>query len=201
YKAGSRLFQFDKTGKFVREIGVGMYGFNFAQQVRIDPQDNIWVVDQGSSNVIKFDPEGRHLLTLSRKPEAISVRPFAGAAGAGRGGAAPEGRGGAPASTPAAAPGAGAATPGAGAAGGGGGRRRSPGTARTPRIGHPRRQLQSDRRRRVGQGGQHLRRRRREQIGRQRADREIRQGRPFHQELGLARQRARPVQRDSRDRD
>src|SRR5215212_3976891 len=91
YKAGSRLFQFDQTGKFVREIGVGVYGFNFAQAVRIDPQDNIWVVDQGSSNVIKFDPDGRILLVLSRKPEAISVRPAA--AGAGRGAAAPEGRG------------------------------------------------------------------------------------------------------------
>src|SRR4051812_32358597 len=31
YKAGSRLFEFDQTGKFVREIGVGVYGFNNAQ--------------------------------------------------------------------------------------------------------------------------------------------------------------------------
>ena len=59
YNGGSRLFEFDQTGKFVREIGQGVYGFNFAQAVRIDPQDNIWVVDQGSSNVIKFDPDGR----------------------------------------------------------------------------------------------------------------------------------------------
>ncbi len=55
YKAGSRLFEFDQTGKFVKEIGVGLYGFNFAQGVRVDPQDNIWVVDQGSTQVIKFD--------------------------------------------------------------------------------------------------------------------------------------------------
>src|SRR3989454_7128709 len=38
---GSRLFQFDRTGKFVREIGQGSYGFMFAQQVRIDAQDNL----------------------------------------------------------------------------------------------------------------------------------------------------------------
>jgi hypothetical protein len=100
YKSGSRLFEFDQTGKFVREIGQGVYGFNFAQAVKIDPQDNIWVVDQGSSNVIKFDPEGRILLVLSRKPEAISVRPAAGrgAGGAGEagraGGAGEAGRGG-----------------------------------------------------------------------------------------------------------
>src|SRR3954464_520697 len=77
YKAGSRLLEFDQAGKFVREIGQGVYGFNFAQAVKIDPQDNIWVVDQGSSNVMKFDPEGRMLLVLSRKPEAIAVRPAA----------------------------------------------------------------------------------------------------------------------------
>ena len=56
---GSRLFEFDRTGKFVREIGQGVYGFLFAQAVRVDPQDNIWVVDRGSNMVIKFDPEGR----------------------------------------------------------------------------------------------------------------------------------------------
>jgi hypothetical protein len=106
YKTGSRLFEFDQNGKFVREIGQGAYGFNFAQAVRIDPQDNIWVVDQGSSQVIKFDPDGRIQLVLSRKPEAIAVRPAAarGAAPEGRG-AGPEGRG---------------AAPGGGAGGGGG---------------------------------------------------------------------------------
>src|SRR5262245_42211324 len=103
YKAGSRLLEFDQTGKFVREIGQGVYGFNFAQAVRIDPQDNIWVVDQGSSNIIKFDPDGRILLVLSRKPEAIAVRPAAGRGGAGAEGAGRAGGG-------AAAGGAGAAT-------------------------------------------------------------------------------------------
>src|SRR5271155_351582 len=40
---GSRLFQFDRNGKYVREIGKDSYGFVFAQQVPIHPQDNIWV--------------------------------------------------------------------------------------------------------------------------------------------------------------
>src|SRR5215475_14564439 len=30
---GSRLFVFDSSGKYVREIGAGMYGFLFAQSV------------------------------------------------------------------------------------------------------------------------------------------------------------------------
>jgi DNA-binding beta-propeller fold protein YncE len=99
YKAGSRLFEFDQTGRFLREIGQGLYGLNFAQAARVDPQDNIWVVDQGSSNVIKFDAEGHMQLVLSRKPEAISVRPAApggrgpGPGAEGRGGPPPEGRG------------------------------------------------------------------------------------------------------------
>lgn len=70
---GGRLFQFDRTGKFVREIGQGVYGFLQPQQVRVDPQDNVWVVDQMSTQVIKFDPNGRVQMVLSRKPEAMTV--------------------------------------------------------------------------------------------------------------------------------
>jgi DNA-binding beta-propeller fold protein YncE len=82
------LFQFDRTGKFVREIGQDSYGFLVAQQVRVDPQDNIWVVDQMSSMVIKFDPNGRVQLLLGRKAEAerIPALPLSpAAAGGGRG--------------------------------------------------------------------------------------------------------------------
>jgi len=120
FKGGSKLFEFDQTGKFVREIGQGLYGLNFAQAARVDPQDNVWLVDQGSSNVMKFDADGKLQLVLSRKPEAISVRPLA--PGAGRGGPAAEGRGGPPpAATPASiapATGAPSAAPGTGAASG-----------------------------------------------------------------------------------
>jgi DNA-binding beta-propeller fold protein YncE len=70
---GSRLYEFDRTGKFLREIGQDSYGFLVAQQVRVDPQDNIWVVDQMSSMVIKFDPNGRVQLLLGRKSESERV--------------------------------------------------------------------------------------------------------------------------------
>src|SRR5687767_11048131 len=70
---GGRLFQFDRTGKFVREVGQGVYGFLQPQQVRVDPQDNVWVVDQMSTQVVKFDPNGRVQMVLSRKPEAMTV--------------------------------------------------------------------------------------------------------------------------------
>jgi hypothetical protein len=70
---GSRLFQFDKTGRFVREIGQGSYGFMFAQQVRVDSQDNIWTVDQMTNMVIKFDPSGQVQMLLGRKAEAVPI--------------------------------------------------------------------------------------------------------------------------------
>ncbi len=70
---GGRLFQFDRTGKYVREVGQGLYGFLQPQQVRVDPQDNVWVVDQMSTQVIKFDQNGRVQMVLSRKPEATPV--------------------------------------------------------------------------------------------------------------------------------
>ena len=49
YHGGSRLFQFDQNGKFIKEIGQGAYGINFAQQARVDPDDNVWIVDAGSN--------------------------------------------------------------------------------------------------------------------------------------------------------
>lgn len=67
----TRLFEFDQTGKFVREIGQGLYGFLFAHAVRVDSQDNIWAVDEGSNMVIKFNPEGRVLMLMGRRPEAV----------------------------------------------------------------------------------------------------------------------------------
>jgi DNA-binding beta-propeller fold protein YncE len=69
YHGGSRLFQFDPAGKLVKEIGQGVYAVNFAQQVRIDPQDNIWIVDAGSSQVVKFDADERYRLVLGRAGE------------------------------------------------------------------------------------------------------------------------------------
>src|SRR5215213_2907272 len=74
-RGGSKLFQFDQSGKFVRELGQDVYGFNAAIGLRVDPQDNVWTIDAAASQVVKFDPDGRVALVLGRKPEAIAVRP------------------------------------------------------------------------------------------------------------------------------
>jgi len=68
--AASQLLEFDQNGKFVREIGKGLYAWAFAHVVRIDKDDNIWAVDKGSDMVIKFNPEGHVVMVFGRKKEA-----------------------------------------------------------------------------------------------------------------------------------
>src|SRR5207244_3351646 len=79
----SRLFEFDQTGVFVKEFGVGSYGFAFAHAVRVDKDDrfvksagtrgngplqfstphamsvdakgNVYVADRGNSRIIVLD--------------------------------------------------------------------------------------------------------------------------------------------------
>jgi hypothetical protein len=67
----SRLFEFDPNGAFVREIGRGSYGMQMAHAVRVDPQDNIWVVDEGTDTIMKFNPQGRVVMVLGRRPESV----------------------------------------------------------------------------------------------------------------------------------
>ncbi|HWW84660.1 MAG TPA: peptidyl-alpha-hydroxyglycine alpha-amidating lyase family protein [Vicinamibacterales bacterium] len=67
----SQLFEFDPTGRFVKEWAKDAYGLAFAHAVKVDKEDNVWVVDEGSSMVIKMNPQGRVTMVLGRKPEAI----------------------------------------------------------------------------------------------------------------------------------
>ena len=67
--ASTQLFEFDQTGKFVREIGKGVYGIGYSHSVRFDKYDNLWVVDKGTNAVIKFNPAGYVTMNLGRRPE------------------------------------------------------------------------------------------------------------------------------------
>jgi len=68
--AAAQLLEFDKNGKFIREIGKNLYAWSFAHTVRIDKEQNIWVADKGSDMVVKFNPEGRVVMVFGRKQEA-----------------------------------------------------------------------------------------------------------------------------------
>ena len=68
--AAAQLFEFGPDGKFSREIGKNLYAWSFAHAVRIDKDDNIWVIDKGSDMIIRFNPQGRVTMVFGRKQEA-----------------------------------------------------------------------------------------------------------------------------------
>jgi hypothetical protein len=132
-RGGSKLFQFDGNGTFMRELGQDVYGFNAAIGLRVDPQDNVWTIDEGANQVVKFDTDGRIALVLGRKPETIPVRPAqpgGGGPGGGAGGGGPgpgTGTGGVAAGAAAGGPPGPAATAAPQGPGTGGGPARAPG--------------------------------------------------------------------------
>src|SRR5262245_15702728 len=67
----AQLFEFDENLKFVKQWGPDNYASSFAHSVRVDSHDNVWMIDEGSSMIVKFDPQGNVRMTLGRKPEAI----------------------------------------------------------------------------------------------------------------------------------
>ncbi|HEY4211117.1 MAG TPA: peptidyl-alpha-hydroxyglycine alpha-amidating lyase family protein [Steroidobacteraceae bacterium] len=79
--AATRLFEFDQNGRYVREMGRGLYGFVFAHSVRVDAHDNVWVVDEGSNMAIEFDPRGRVAMVIGRRAAAIDGVPEMGPGG------------------------------------------------------------------------------------------------------------------------
>ena len=58
HRATRRDCSSTRRGAFVREIGRNNYGFAFAHSVRVDAQDNIWAVDEGTDMLVKFRPDG-----------------------------------------------------------------------------------------------------------------------------------------------
>jgi hypothetical protein len=84
--ASTQLLEFDATGKYVREIGKGVYGLGYGHGIRFDKYDNLWVVDKGTQAVTKFDPQGYVTLNLGRRSEGPDEPDYFRPA---RGGAAP----------------------------------------------------------------------------------------------------------------
>ena len=66
----AQLLEFDANGKYIREIGKNLYAWSYAHAVRIDKDDNIWVVDKGSDMILKLTPQGRVVWVFGRKGEA-----------------------------------------------------------------------------------------------------------------------------------
>jgi DNA-binding beta-propeller fold protein YncE len=67
-RAAPMLCEYDGEGKFVRELGSGL--FVTPHGLRIDPDGNLWTTDVGSHVVLKLSPEGRVLMVLGHKGQA-----------------------------------------------------------------------------------------------------------------------------------
>ncbi len=68
--SAAQLLEFGPDGRYLREIGKNLYAWSFAHAVRVDKDDNVWVVDKGSDMIIEFNPRGRVVMVFGRKKEA-----------------------------------------------------------------------------------------------------------------------------------
>jgi DNA-binding beta-propeller fold protein YncE len=68
--AATQLLEFNADGSYLREIGKNLYAWSFGHAVRVDRNDNVWVIDKGSDMIIEFDPQGRVRMVFGRKKEA-----------------------------------------------------------------------------------------------------------------------------------
>ncbi len=67
----SKVFEFDRAGTFIKEFGAGSYGYAFAHAVRVDRDDNVWSIDEGTNMVLKYSPAGKLLMVLGKRPDPI----------------------------------------------------------------------------------------------------------------------------------
>jgi sugar lactone lactonase YvrE len=67
----SHVFEFDRNGNFVKEFALGSYAYGFAHAVRVDKDDNVWTIDEGTNVVLKFSPSGRLLMVMGKRPDPI----------------------------------------------------------------------------------------------------------------------------------
>ena len=82
----SRVFEFDAMGNYVKEFGKGSYGYAFGHAVRVDKDDNVWSVDEGTNIIMKYNPAGKLLMIMGKRPDPVDqlglmpgTAPFSGA--------------------------------------------------------------------------------------------------------------------------
>jgi NHL repeat-containing protein len=66
----AQILLFDQNGKFLREVGKGLYAWSYAHAIRFDKDDNLWAIDKGSDMIVRINPEGHVTMVFGRKKEA-----------------------------------------------------------------------------------------------------------------------------------
>lgn len=65
------LYMFGPDGTFIKEVK-DLYSMAWAHAVRIDKNDNVWLVDNGSDEVVRLTPDlSRVTLVLGRRRESV----------------------------------------------------------------------------------------------------------------------------------
>ena len=72
----TQVLEFDDKGNYVREIGKGLYGFAYGHGIRVDRDDNVWVIDKATNMVMKFNPGGHVTMVLGRKEENVEEHEY-----------------------------------------------------------------------------------------------------------------------------
>jgi peptidylamidoglycolate lyase len=62
---GMPIMAFDRHGKFLRAWGQGM--FTTTHFLRVDRDGNVWVTDRGAQQALKFNNQGKLLMTIGKK--------------------------------------------------------------------------------------------------------------------------------------
>ncbi len=87
--SATQVLEFDEKGKYVKEWGRDIFSFGYGHGIRIDKDDNLWVVDKGTDMVTKFNKTtGKVVMVLGRREEA-TARYWVTPAGGGEGAAGP----------------------------------------------------------------------------------------------------------------
>lgn len=59
------IYEFDRSGKALKSFGAGL--FDFPHGLYVDAEGNIWATDTQTHQVLKFNPDGKVLLTIGKK--------------------------------------------------------------------------------------------------------------------------------------
>ncbi len=65
HRGQHQLLEFNSEGKFIKELGQGLFGKPYG--LRVDADGNIWTTDVETHIVLKLDPEGRILMVFGKK--------------------------------------------------------------------------------------------------------------------------------------
>ena len=72
--SATQVLEFDEKGKYVGEWGRDLYSFGYGHGIRVDKNDNLWVVDKGTDMVTEFDKNTKKVIMVLGRREELTAR-------------------------------------------------------------------------------------------------------------------------------